>query len=74
LGLRRLFVLSSIVLLWADAASALTVAVIRPPNPSPEITETLVRLRGELSSVGFDVKVADGPAAAQRVGTSSPRW
>ena len=44
-------------LLWAAPADAVTVAIVEPPQPTPEWTETLSRLRGELLSVGFEVRL-----------------
>ena len=61
----RIYLLSSVWLLWAAPAGAVTVVVVRPPSPSPAMTETLVRLHGELLSVGLDVKLADRPAARE---------
>jgi len=45
------------MLLWAAPAHAVTVAVVAPPRSTPEWTETLSRLHGELLSVGFDVRM-----------------
>lgn len=47
---------SVLLLLWASRAHAVAVAVVRPPNPTPALTEILTRLHGELLSVGIDVK------------------
>ncbi|HEY5281281.1 MAG TPA: hypothetical protein VIM14_00690 [Polyangia bacterium] len=58
----RLPILSSILLFWTAPLFAATVAIVRPLNPSPELTETLSRLHGELLSVGLDVEITDGPA------------
>jgi hypothetical protein len=58
----RLAILASTFLFWAASAHAVTVAIVRPLNPSPAMTETLVRLHGELLSVGLGVEIADGPA------------
>jgi len=44
-------------LLWAAPAHAVTVAIVAPPRPTLEWTETLSRLRGELLSVGFEVRL-----------------
>jgi hypothetical protein len=46
-------------LLWAAPAYAVTVAIVAPPRPTPEWTEALSRLRGELLSVGFEVKLVN---------------
>jgi hypothetical protein len=70
----RLAVLASTLLFWAVPAQAVTVAIVRPLNPSPEMTETLVRLHGELLSVGLEVEIADGPAARGLGTTDSRAW
>ena len=44
-------------LLWAAPAHAVTVAIVAPPRATPEWTEALSRLRGELLSVGFEVRM-----------------
>ena len=70
----RLTILASLLLFWAAPAHAVTVAILRPLNPSAEMTETLVRLHGELLSVGLEVEVADGPAARAQGATDSRAW
>ena len=60
----RLTVLCLTLLFWAVPVHAATVAIVRPPNPSPDLTETLSRLHGELLSVGLEVEIADGPAVS----------
>ncbi len=68
----RLAILASTLLSWTAPAYAVTVAIVRPLNPSAEMTETLVRLHGELLSVGLDVEIADGPAD-RGLGATNPR-
>jgi hypothetical protein len=58
----RLTILASTLLFWAAPAYAVTVAIVRPLSPSPVMTETLVRLHGELLSVGLEVEIVEGPA------------
>ncbi len=50
------------LLVPAAPAAAATVVLIRTPNPSAMASEATVRLRGELSAGGFDVRVVDCPA------------
>ena len=50
------------LLIPAAPAAAATVVLIRAPNPSTMASEATVRLRGELSAGGFDVRVVDCPA------------
>ena len=52
--------------LAAVRAQAATIVIIRPTGPSPELTETVSRLHGELLSLGIDVafvEPAGGPAS-----------
>ena len=58
----RLALLSWFLLLWATPAYAGTVAIVQPVNPTPDLTETLSRIHGELLSVGLEVKVIHLPA------------
>jgi hypothetical protein len=46
----------------AQAARAATVILVRPENPKAITAEALVRMHGELVSVGFDVQIAATPA------------
>jgi hypothetical protein len=48
--------------LWTATAWAATVLIVRPANPSPAMAETLVRIDGELISVGFGVELVDASA------------
>jgi len=52
-------------LLWSVPARGATVAIVRPTNPSPLMVETLGRIRGELTSVGFATEFVDEPAAEE---------
>ena len=51
-------------LLAATPARAASVIIVRPANSPPVMVETLVRLRGELISAGFETEIVDGPAPA----------
>jgi hypothetical protein len=51
------------LLIPAAPAAAATVVLIRTPNPNAMASEATVRLRGELSAGGFDVRVVDCPAS-----------
>ncbi len=57
----RLAILTLILLLWATSVHAGTVAIVRLPTPTPDLTEVLSRLHGELLSVGLEVKMIDRP-------------
>jgi len=55
---RLLIALSSlIVVLTAGAARGATVAILEPASPPPLLVEALLRLQGELASVGFAMEV-----------------
>ena len=45
------------LLSWAAPVHAASVAIVAPSRPDPEWTETLTRLRGELLSLGFEVRM-----------------
>jgi len=56
--------LVSLTLLFGAArARAASVMIVRPANSPPVMVETLVRLKGELTSAGFDTEIVDGAAA-----------
>jgi hypothetical protein len=63
-----------ILLFWASPSSAVTVAIVRPLKASPAIAETLVRLHGELLSVGIEPEFVDGPAMGGLGMTDSHAW
>jgi hypothetical protein len=68
----RLAILALIMLFWTASLHAATVAIVRPPSSSPDLTETLSRLHGELLSVGLEVEITEGPAA-RGLGTADSR-
>jgi hypothetical protein len=49
-------------LLWSPVAMGAVVAIVRPPHPTPVMVETLVRLQGELISVGFETDLVESLA------------
>jgi len=57
----RLVIFCLIWLSWGSPALAHTVVLLRPPSHSAATTELLERLRGELLSVGFEVRVRERP-------------
>jgi hypothetical protein len=61
---RRLFAagLALVATMAAQAAGAATVILVRPENPKPITAEALVRMHGELVSVGFDVQIVASSA------------
>jgi hypothetical protein len=54
----------SIGLFAAAPARATSVIIVRPANSPPVMVETLVRLKGELISAGFETEIVDGGAPA----------
>ena len=50
--------------LAAGTTSGASVLIVRPPNSPPAMLEILVRLRGELTSAGFETEIVDVPAGA----------
>jgi hypothetical protein len=70
----RVALLSSTLLFWAAPVCAAVVAIVRHPTPTPELTETLSSLHGELLSVGFEVKWIDRPAGRGPGRVDSRAW
>lgn len=66
-------ILALVGLLWSAPSSAATVAIVRPLSPPPLMTETLGRLKGELTSLGFSTEFVDEPAASAAGGAHSSR-
>ena len=54
-------------------ARAASVLIVRPENTPPVMVETLVRLKGELISAGFETEIVDGGAGASAAGESRTR-
>ena len=49
----------------ATPERAASVMIVRPANVPPVMVETLVRLKGELTSAGFQTEIVEAPAAAE---------
>lgn len=49
------------LLAWTSSVRAATITLLRPPTRSPEVTEALFRLQGEMLSVGLEVSFAQRP-------------
>ena len=67
-------IVALLFLLVGGPSHAATVAIVRPANPPPAMTETLVRLHGELTSVGFATEIVDGPGGEAMRGRESRVW
>jgi hypothetical protein len=67
-------ILLSILVAWAGTAFAATVVIVRPPSPSPRVTETITFLHGELSSVGLEDAMSERPAAEGAEGIDPRAW
>ena len=63
-----------VLLLGAAPVRAATVAIMRPTNPPPVIAEAIIRLHGELMSVGFEAEIVDGSAYEETNGSDSRPW
>jgi hypothetical protein len=59
-----LVTVASIGIFAATIARAASVIIVRPANSPPVMVETLVRLKGELTSAGFETEIVDATAAA----------
>ena len=57
----------------AAPARAASVVIVRPANTPPVMVETLVRLRGELISAGFETEIVDGGVGTSAAGESRAR-
>jgi hypothetical protein len=68
--LRCLWLLA-LALLFAPDAGAATVVILRPSVVSPELEETLYRLKGELLAVGLRVELAERPPGAPPSGPAA---
>lgn len=75
-----LVIVALTVLTLVGPASATTVAIVQAGDPSPIIAETLVRLEGELRSVGFETAIVNVPreraerTAAPGLDQIASRW
>lgn len=67
-------VAASLTVLWASCLYAATVMVVRPASPSPELSETVARLNGELLAVGLVVVVVDRGQPSGASGQSAHAW
>lgn len=55
--------LAALAMFVALPANAASVVIVRPANSPPVMVETLVRLKGELISAGFETEIVDGAEA-----------
>jgi len=62
--LLHLAILASTWLFGAAPARAASVVIVPPANSPPVMLETLVRLKGELISAGFETEILEGADAA----------
>jgi hypothetical protein len=59
-----IWLLRATAALAADTTSGARVVIVRPANSLPVMVETLVRLKGELTSAGFETEIVAAPAGA----------
>jgi hypothetical protein len=62
MGYRRIVWVAVLCLLWVSSAQAGSVAILRPIEPSSELSEAVFRLQGELLALGLRVEIADRAA------------
>ena len=60
--------------LAAAPAEAAKVLIVRPAGVSPELNETLSRLKGEVLSLGLEVAIVERPATLHASATESRAW
>ena len=70
----RLALCFATFLVGTGSAHAATVAIVLPPTPSADVTQALTLLRGELLSVGLEVKTTDRANAHGVRNTDSLAW
>jgi hypothetical protein len=63
-----------LVTLGVAQAHAAGVVIVQPAGSAPELTETLFRLHGELSSVGLGVEIVERPTLRELDATGSRGW
>jgi hypothetical protein len=72
-GLRLAVAVVLALLGWARPAAAVTVAIVRPPEPTPVMSETLIRIAGELTAIGFAIELVEARPVAERGGDRESR-
>src|SRR4029079_16454739 len=55
-------------------AEAAKVLIVRPAGVSPELNETLSRLKGQVLSLGLEVAILDPPATVHATAPESRAW
>src|SRR5688572_13170026 len=58
----------------ADVAHAAVIAIWRPPEASPELSEAVFRLQGELLALGLEVLVSARPSGLGAPETDAGAW
>jgi hypothetical protein len=71
---KRGFAWLFLAMVWTSAVQARTVAIIRPAIASPELVETVTRLRGELLAVGYEARVVTSDAQLSTPSAAQPAW
>ena len=62
------------LLAWSDPGRASTIALLRPSSTSPEVTEALFRLQGELLAVGLEVELRTPPPSFRSDPMETDAW
>jgi hypothetical protein len=63
-----------VVLSWVAQAYAATVAILSTAGPSPDVSEAIYRLRGELAGLNLDVLLLRRPASGEPGGSDARAW
>lgn len=58
----KVLLIFACLLVWPSASHAASITLLRPDTRSPQVTEALFRLQGEMLSVGLEVTLAPRPA------------
>ena len=72
--LSGLVILSSILLFWTSPAFAVTVAIVQPVRPPPDLQQALVLIHGELLAVGLEVEIVDRPTKHSLGANDGTAW
>jgi hypothetical protein len=73
-GCRACLLAFAVVAFAAGDAYAAVIAIWRPPEPSPELSEAVFRLQGELLALGLEVHVSARPSDSREAGADAGAW
>lgn len=73
-GCRACLLAFAVVAFAAGDAYAAVIGIWRPPEPSPELSEAVFRLQGELLALGLEVHVSARPSDSGAAETDAGAW